>query len=97
MSFYWNVQPKVGSQTVPMANHQSPVTIPESDWPELVKLMALTRKAGDAGLGDTVTRFFGGKTISMSFERWFKRAFGRDCGCSNRCNWLNQRYPYLSQ
>lgn len=35
-----------------------------------------------------------GETRSERFKTWFARKFGKSCGCSDRQNWLNRRFPY---
>ena len=79
-------QPK----TVPIAP-QSPVQpVPRDKWPIGVKLIAEARNSGDTGVGDIVARKLG-KT-GEAFKA-FMKSIGIDCGCQQRQEWLNQRYP----
>ncbi len=67
--------------------------LPESEWPLIVKGIALLRKTGETGVGDTVERLIGPER-SQKFQEWFQRAFGKSCGCARRHAWLNARFPY---
>lgn len=70
---------------------QSPVQpVPRDKWPIGVKLIAEARKPGDTGVGDIVARKLG-KT-GEAFKA-FMKSIGIDCGCQQRQEWLNQRYP----
>lgn len=65
--------------------------LPSPDWGSLnfLKLMA---KDGDKGLGDIIARIIG-PVGGDAFKRWYKRLFGRDCGCSERQEDFNLTYP----
>jgi len=59
-----------------------------------VKAISAMRIEEDAGVGDTVARLIGDE-LSEAYAKWFERVTGsRECGCSSRREWLNQRYPY---
>tara|TARA_B100000902_G_scaffold40517_1_gene48102 strand:- start:3840 stop:4004 length:165 start_codon:yes stop_codon:yes gene_type:complete len=49
------------------------------------------------GLGDTIekfTKFTGVKSLAQMGARIVGK---KDCGCSKRKDWLNQRFPYKKQ
>jgi hypothetical protein len=62
-------------------------------WPLWAKALALTKKEGEIGLGDTVERLIGHER-SDAFKAWYKTAFGKPCGCSGRKAQLNREYAY---
>lgn len=64
--------------------------LPEADWPLAAKIASKLRRPEDKGLGDTVARTLG-KT-GEAFKA-FMKSIGIDCGCQQRQEWLNQRYP----
>src|SRR5215469_4830092 len=68
-------------------------SLPVEQWPFWAKKIAGFRREGDAGLGDTVTHLIGDER-SARFKTWFAGTFGRSCGCTERREWLNARFPY---
>ncbi len=46
----------------------------------------------DKGIGDIVARMIG-KENSEAFKMWFKKLFGKDCGCTGRQLQWNRMYP----
>lgn len=65
--------------------------LPSPDWGGLnfLKLMA---KEGDHGIGDIIQRVIG-PIGGDAFKKWYKRIFGKDCGCSERQEEWNLSYP----
>lgn len=63
-----------------------------TDWPLVLKPLKLLAKDGDRGMGDIVERMIG-KDNSKDFQEWFRKHFGVACGCNERKEYLNQRYP----
>jgi hypothetical protein len=64
-----------------------------AQWPALARTIAVLRREGDAGIGDTVARclhLVGADTIAKAYEL----ITGRECGCSDRQAALNAIYPY---
>jgi hypothetical protein len=59
----------------------------------LIALLKWRRKPADKGLGDTVARLAGGKS-GKRFAQWAAAHIGRQCGCADAQNWLNQLFPY---
>ena len=69
-----------------------PKPIPRDQWPRWAKLIARFSKPRDIGVGDTVQRIaekFGGEL----FKKWSK-SLGVPCGCTERRNTFNTKYPY---
>lgn len=62
------------------------------DWPAaLVPLKALA-KEGDRGAGDIIARVIG-PIGGYAFKVWYRKLFGKDCGCGHRQEVLNARWP----
>jgi ADP-heptose:LPS heptosyltransferase len=55
--------------------------------------MALLRRPGDKGVGDTAARVFA-RFGAETFKAFYKKVFGKDCGCARRQEILNFHYPY---
>lgn len=61
----------------------------------LVSMVMRYRVEGEKGVGDTVERLI--NTIGSRPLKRFKASLeklGINCGCQNRKEWLNKRYPY---
>lgn len=67
--------------------------VPMEKWPVWAMEIYHQRQPQDTGVGDTVIHLIG-DTRLLKFKTWFKEKIGRNCGCSERQNWLNARYPY---
>lgn len=66
--------------------------LPFDQWPLAFQKLASLAQPGDIGLGDIVERqirALGGDY----FKKLWKRATGKDCGCDQRKQYLNDRYP----
>ena len=63
---------------------------PRDQWPRWASVLAEYATTEDAGIGDIVARKLG-KT-GEAFKA-FMKSIGIDCGCQQRQEWLNQRYP----
>ena len=64
----------------------------QNHWPPWAQVLSRFGAPPDAGLGDTIARHFG--VAGDAFKGWFKATFGRSCGCSERQETLNLKYPY---
>lgn len=62
-------------------------------WPAYARILARIRNSDDAGIGDTIARVIG-PVGGEAYKTWFKRLFGKPCGCQERQDELNRRYPY---
>jgi hypothetical protein len=62
------------------------------NWPGWARLLATGAAPPDRGLGDTLARRFGG--AGEAFKAGFKALVGRACGCAERQETLNQKYPF---
>src|SRR5437868_4728727 len=69
----------------------SPVTRSEQ-WPLALLPLKLLAKEGDRGVGDIIARTVG-PIGGDAFKTWYKRIFGKDCGCGARQDVLNARWP----
>jgi hypothetical protein len=58
-------------------------------WAKGLKLLATPE---DKGIGDVAARVIGGEK-SAAFKAWYKKTFGKSCGCSGRQADWNRRYP----
>lgn len=77
--------------TSPIATRIRTEVKPEP-WPlVLIPLKALA-KEGDRGSGDIIARTVG-PIGGEAFKKWYKLLFGKDCGCGNRQEALNRRWP----
>lgn len=56
---------------------------------------ALVTGVSQDGLGDVVERAIG-PIGGDAFKTWYKKITGKDCGCGQRKQWLNERYPLKS-
>lgn len=64
---------------------------PSPDW-GLLSPLKLLAKEGDRGLGDIVARKIG-PIGGDAFKEWYKKIFGKSCGCSERQEDWNLQYP----
>jgi hypothetical protein len=80
---------------------ESPVPLPmeprgtrnvEEPWPVALLPLKLLAKAGDRGAGDVIARVIG-PIGGDSFKNWYKKIFGKGCGCGARQEALNTRWP----
>ncbi len=51
------------------------------------------KKAAPKGLGDTVEQI----TEATGIKKAVKWIFGEDCGCEERKEWLNKKFPYSKE
>lgn len=83
----WNVSIKQS----PLPAAKIELILPEA-WPMWAQPMKLLAKDGDKGLGDIVARVVG--TIGgEAYKAWYLKTFGKSCGCTERQESLNQKYP----
>lgn len=66
-----------------------PVATP---WPGVLLPLKLLAKEGDRGAGDIIARVIG-PIGGNAFKAWYKITFGKNCGCGNRQEALNARWP----
>ena len=62
------------------------------EWPPILVPLKRSAKEGDRGAGDIIARVIGPIGGDV-FKKWYKTIFGTDCGCGNRQEVLNQRWP----
>ena len=65
-----------------------------NQWPTWAATIAKLKADGDTGIGDTIARVIG-PVGGAAFKRYFKTIFGKSCGCDERQDALNRRYPYV--
>jgi len=97
----WRDAPRIG--TLPDPPRPEPaavsVAIPRDQWQLRIKAIAMFRREGDKGVGDTIAnnlnrfRMFKGMGASDAFKLVMKKV-GINCGCEDRQRALNARYPY---
>lgn len=71
---------------------RTPPTIKPEPWPALLLPLKLMAKPSDVGAGDIIARVIG-PIGGDAFKLWYRATFGRDCGCGNRQEALNRRWP----
>jgi len=64
-----------------------------AEWPAWAKAIARLKAHPDVGVGDTIARVIG-PVGGDAYKVWFKRLFGKSCGCHERQADLNRSYPY---
>lgn len=77
----------------PLEVRVEPAVTPAAEWPLTARLIRRMRDSQDIGIGDTIQRNLGAP------GRWFESAMetlGIHCGCADRREWLNRRFPYSS-
>ena len=65
---------------------------PAKQWPLWAKALKLLAKPADRGIGDVLARVIGDEK-SEAFKAWYKKTFGKDCGCNGRQIRWNRLYP----
>lgn len=63
-----------------------------STWPILARTLAKLAIPADRGIGDVVHRH-AAKLGGEEFKHIFRKLTGHDCGCENRQDKLNAKYP----
>ena len=63
--------------------------------PLWVRALAKRRQPGERGVGDTLARILAGVGAARA-AKVYERLVGRTCGCADRQEWLNRRWPYVS-
>jgi len=61
-------------------------------WPIAMIPIKLMAKPGDRGAGDIIARIIG-PLGGEAFKAWYKKIFGRECGCNARQDAWNAIYP----
>lgn len=61
-------------------------------WPMILLPLRLMAKSGDRGLGDIVERVVGPIGGDL-YKTWYRKIFGKSCGCQERKENLNADYP----
>ena len=69
------------------------ITVQPAEWPWWAKAIALLKKDGDSGVGDTVERVIG-PANSAAFQAWYLATFKKSCRCSQRKAEWNARFKY---
>ncbi len=62
------------------------------EWPVILRPMKLLATKDDKGLGDIIARTIG-PVGGDAFKKWYKKIFGRECGCDTRQEFWNITYP----
>lgn len=65
---------------------------PPEPWPLYLQPFKLLAQEGDKGLGDIVEHVIG-PAGGGAYKSWYEKTFGVGCGCNQRQDRLNQRYP----
>jgi len=81
-----------GSQTIHAKHVSRQESIPRHQWPLWARGVELLRKPGDQGVGDTIHWYatrVGGEKFKVMMT-----ALGVPCGCDERREHYNQRFPY---
>lgn len=81
------------AKSVKVVPDAMPITKPFGQWPLWAKALSLLKSDTDAGIGDTVARTIGDSN-SAKFKEWYKKTFGKSCGCNARQNKWNVEFPY---
>jgi hypothetical protein len=68
--------------------------IPFGQWPIPFRFLATKAKPEETGLGDVIERLVG-PIGGNTFKIWYKRITGKNCGCGQRKQKLNELYPLL--
>jgi hypothetical protein len=79
------------SQSQIAAKHQEP--LPQEQWPLWIKTAALEKNDSDKGVGDTLARCIGAIGGNL-YKAWYEKITGQKCGCSERQELLNLKYPF---
>lgn len=88
-------QVKVTLNNVPPWAKIAEVAVVEAPWPWWAKGVRMLRSPDDIGVGDTIAREIG-PIGGDAFKAWSKR-IGFHCGCEQRQEVLNKRYPYVKK
>jgi hypothetical protein len=82
------------SGVVSRAHAVSPtIAVPTDQWPIWATAISFFKSGSDIGVGDTAERIIGA-TNSEEFQLWYKKTFGKSCGCSYRKVLWNTKFPY---
>ena len=68
------------------------MALPRDQWPLWAKTLALAAKSEDKGLGDVIARTIGPIGGDV-YKKWFEKITGKPCGCGERQEMLNAKYP----
>lgn len=63
-----------------------------AEWPKILDGLKKLAKPSDKGLGDIIARAVG-PIGGDAFKSWYKQTFGKSCGCTQRQEWLNKKFP----
>jgi hypothetical protein len=66
--------------------------IKSPSWPLILMPLKLLAQSGDRGLGDIVERVVGPIGGDL-YKIWYRKIFGKPCGCQERKENLNTEYP----
>lgn len=86
------LQAKITVRTSAQDNVRLAMPLPRQEWPMAISLMANLAGPNDAGMGDVIERIVG-PIGGITFQTWYRKITGKDCGCGARKQWLNERYP----
>lgn len=80
----------------PLQISQPQKPTPKEEWPTWVKLAALEKNDSDKGVGDTIARCIGAIGGNL-YKAWYEKVTGQKCGCAERQEALNLKYPYARE
>jgi hypothetical protein len=76
-----------------MARNRGMMPLPVAQrWPTVLLPLKVMAVPEDRGAGDIIARVIG-PIGGDTFKIWYRRLFGRSCGCGNRQEVLNRRWP----
>ena len=77
-------------RAIPIPGKLLPIT--RINWPIFLMPMKLLAIESDKGLGDIIARTIG-PLGGEEFKAWYKKIFGKECGCTARQESWNAMYP----
>lgn len=79
--------------TKPKPKQRKEIVWPSNVFGLVARTIKLMRALDDNGVGDTIARVVG-PIGGEAYKAWFLQTFGKACGCTERQDQLNERFPY---
>ena len=79
--------------TKPKPKQRKEIVWPSNVFGLVARTIKLMRTPEDSGVGDTIARVIG-PIGGDAYKQWFLETFGKACGCTERQDQLNERFPY---